>query len=381
VAFIKRKRTKKGETRWEVRYRTPVGKERSQTFTTRREADAFAKTTEADKLRGSWIDPRSASVTFGEYAEQWRESRVHRPTTRAHVETNLRRHVLPTFGDRPLGSIRTSEIQNWVQDRAQVLAPATVVVIYRYLSSIFKAAQTDRMILASPCVGIRLPRSERGPVIPLEPEQVQALIEAAPDRYRALVVLGAGTGLRQGEAFGLAVPSVNFFAKRLDVRQQLILLPKQEPVLGPPKTPASYRTLPLPEFVVAELSAHIRRYPPGPDGLVFTNDQGGPISRTRFSADVWRPTIACAAGVPAGTGFHALRHFYASLLIQEGASVKVVQARLGHANATETLNTYAHLWPDSEDHTRAAIDRVFGLARDARGTETRGESVSAGQAG
>ena len=59
-------------------------------------------------------------------------------------------------------------------------------------------------------------------------------------------------------------------------------------------------------------------------------------------------------------GPHQLRHHYASLLIQAGESVKVVQSRLGHASATETLDTYSHLWPDSEDATRAAVAGAYG---------------------
>ena len=62
----------------------------------------------------------------------------------------------------------------------------------------------------------------------------------------------------------------------------------------------------------------------------------------------------------AGRVFHELRHFYASLLIDGGESVKAVQARLGHATAEETLNTYAHLWPESEDRAREAVDRGLG---------------------
>lgn len=100
------------------------------------------------------------------------------------------------------------------------------------------------------------------------------------------------------------------------------------------------------------------RFPVGPDGLVFVNEAGAPIRRMRFSV-VWRRAVA-AAGAPEGTGFHALRHYYASLLIRHGKSVKVVQARLGHASASETLDTYSHLWPDSEDRTRAAVDDVLG---------------------
>jgi integrase len=102
----------------------------------------------------------------------------------------------------------------------------------------------------------------------------------------------------------------------------------------------------------------VRRPLPGPDGFLFTNHAGEPIRRTRFS-DVWRPAVK-SSGAPAGTGFHSLRHFYASLLIRHGESVKVVQARLGHASAAETLDTYSHLWPDSEDRTRVAVDEVLG---------------------
>lgn len=68
---------------------------------------------------------------------------------------------------------------------------------------------------------------------------------------------------------------------------------------------------------------------------------------------------------------HSLRHFYASLLIRHGESVKVVQSRLGHATAAETLDTYSHLWPDSEDQTRAAVDLVLGAPADSLRTALR----------
>jgi len=70
-----------------------------------------------------------------------------------------------------------------------------------------------------------------------------------------------------------------------------------------------------------------------------------------------------------GAVFHQLRHYYASLLIQHGESVKVVQARLGHATAAETLDTDSHLSPDSEDQTRTAIDSVLGAPADSMRTD------------
>jgi integrase len=72
-----------------------------------------------------------------------------------------------------------------------------------------------------------------------------------------------------------------------------------------------------------------------------------------------------SAGVPALADFHELRHFNASLLIRHGESVKTVQARLGHASAAETLDTYSHLWPGSDDRTRQAVDTAFGIRADS----------------
>lgn len=99
------------------------------------------------------------------------------------------------------------------------------------------------------------------------------------------------------------------------------------------------------------------------------------MRRSTYGGTVWRPTVS-AAGLPAGVRFHDLRHHYASLLIRHGESVKTVQARLGHASAAETLDTYSHLWPDSDDRTREAVQAVLGaglLAAREAGARQGGE--------
>ena len=343
---------------WRARWRTPDGKSRSKTFVRKIDAEKHLTGTDHAKLTGAYVDPGAGRITFRTYGEQWRAVQVHRPSTAVQLETNLRRHVYPTLGDRPIGAIRPSEVQAWVRSLAKVLEPSTVELVYRYVVAIFRAAAADRVISQNPAIGTRLPRAEPRRVEPLEAEVVQAIIDTVPDRYRALVVLAAGTGLRQGECFGLTLDRVDFLRRQVTVDRQLVLLPGSGPVFGAPKTQASYRIVPLPAVVLDTLAAHLARYPVGLDGFLFTNHAGDPIRRTRFS-DVWRPAVK-ASGAPAGTGFHSLRHFYASLLIRHGESVKVVQARLGHASAAETLDTYSHLWPDSEDRTRAAVDEVLG---------------------
>jgi integrase len=217
---------------------------------------------------------------------------------------------------------------------------------------------------------VKLPEIVRERVVPLGLQEVQGLADAMPDRYRALVIVGAGTGLRQGEAFGLTLDRVDFLRRAVTVDQQLVTV-KGAPQLGPPKTRASGRDVPLPDVVLDALSAHIAAYEPKPpDGLIFTNERGEPIRRSVFSR-IWRRAVDASA-VPVGTTFHDLRHHYASLLIRHGESVKVVQARLGHASAAETLDTYSHLWPDSADRTRTAIDSVW---RHAVADYSRTESV------
>ena len=357
--------------RWRARYVDDQGREHSKGFGRKVDAQQWLDEFTAAVVTGQYVDPKAGQITFRDYAERWRAMQVQRPSSRAHIETMLRRHAYPALGDRCLASIMPSDIQAWV--KGLQLAPATVGVVHGIVSTVMKAAIRDRRIVANPCDGSKLPKVQRKQVVPLTTEQVAAVGDALPPQLQALVTLAAGTGMRQGECFGLTVGRVRFLERIVTVDRQLVTVQGQAPELAPPKTQASNRTIPLPQVVVDALAAHLAAFPAGPDGLVFTLS-GKPITRSVFGHK-WRAAVK-AAGLPAGTGFHALRHYYASLLIRHGESVKTVQSRLGHASAVETLDTYSHLWPDSDDRTRDAIDSVLGAKSTADALRTEAVPTS-----
>jgi integrase len=336
----------------------PGGPQKTRHFVRKADAERFLDVIRGDLARGNYIDPNAGRVLFREYAEEWRAAQVHRRGTAAATESYLRLHAYPRLGDRPIGQIRRSEIQAWVKDRSEVLAPGSVELAYRWVATIFKAAVGDRLIASSPCIRISLPKRPPKEVDPLPVEAVDALVEAMPSRYRALVMFAAGTGRRQGECFGVTVDRIDFLRKQVRVDRQIAHTSAGVPEFGPLKTQASYRTVPLPQVVTDALAAHLAEFGEGPERLVFTNSRGGPLRRGPFN-EVWH-RAADAVPLPSGTTFHDLRHFYASLLIAHGCSVKAVQKRLGHQSAVETLDTYSHLWPDSDDETREAVDLVLG---------------------
>jgi integrase len=124
-----------------------------------------------------------------------------------------------------------------------------------------------------------------------------AVPDALPPELRALVTLAAGTGMRQGERFGLTVDRMRFLERMVAVDRQLVTVQGQAPTLAPPKTKASNRTIPLPQVVVDALAAHLAAFSAGLTGSVFTWS-GKPITRSVFGHK-WRAAVE-TSGLPAG---------------------------------------------------------------------------------
>lgn len=350
--------------RWRARYEDPDGNERSRMFARKQDAERFLTSITADLLRGAYVDPDAGKTTFGDFARRWLDAQTFGDSSREATELRLRLHATRHFGQREVRSIKPSLIQAWLRGLQKDLAPSYVRTIFTNVSGVFSAAVDDGLIAANPCQAksVRLPKRDQRKVEPWPRQQVQAVIDGLPQRYRAIAVVAAGCGLRQGEVFGLRVRDVDFLRRRLLIEQQVKLLHGRV-TIDKPKG-GKTRTVPLPDIVAVELAEHLRRFPAAGDELVFTSREHLPINRNHFNPYVWRAALD-AAGVERGrsNGMHALRHFYASVLIDAGESVRAVADYLGHADPGFTLRVYAHLFPASEDRARQALDSA--LAEDA----------------
>ena len=159
-------------------------------------------------------------------------------------------------------------------------------------------------------------------------------------------------GLRIGEVLGLDVGSVDFLRRSLKVEQQFT----QDGNLTGPKG-GKVRTISVPQALLDSLAAHLAQFPS--DEALVTDELGRRLTYRRWKL-VW---AAAAKKVGFDGSTHDLRHYAASALISGGASVVQVQEVLGHADATITLRTYAHLFPGDEERTRNALDAALSILR------------------
>lgn len=354
---------KRPNGKWRARYRDLDGREVARHFDRKGDAERWLSLVTSDLLRGQYVDPARSRQTFDTAARRWLDAQTLRPNSRRTYDAYLRNQLLPAFGRRALGSITPTDVRGFLRAQSTELSPSTLHHVHGLLSTILQAAVDDGFLAKNPCARTAPGKPARVKVVPLTVDEVHALTDAMPERYRAMVTLAAGCGLRIGEVLGLRRDRVRFLEREVHVVEQLVLLPGAPPYLAPPKTASSVRVVPLPGVVADALAAHFAAYPGDETDLVFRSRTGGPIWPNTFAGNVWRPARA-RAGLP-GVRFHSLRHFFASALIAAGESVKTVQAAMGHASALETLERYAGLWPDAPDRTRAAIDGVLGGPRAA----------------
>ncbi|GHH55219.1 integrase [Streptomyces umbrinus] len=377
--------------RYRARYIGPDGTEKSKSFPDgkKRLAEKWLSAIETDMTRGQYTDPKSVRITFRQYAEKWLDSKTSSPMTRKELGRRLRLHVYPVLGSRPVGTFRPEHIRELLAalEAKPGVSASYTRNIFADVQSVLSAAVDDSLLSRNPCGArtVRRPKVDSHPVVPWVPSQVFAVRAALPERYQAMVDVGAGCGPRQGEVFGLAEDAIDVDGRTLHVVRQIKHV-EGHAVFDLPKG-GKKRDTPLPDSVAEALRAHMDAFKPVeitlpwrvPEGpkvsarLIFTAEQGGMVWRSNFNALEWKPALAVAGLIPEAEegdryesarehGMHALRHFYASALLDAGENIKAISEYMGHADPAMTLRVYSHLMPDSRDRARRAIDAVFQRA-------------------
>jgi integrase len=374
---------------WRGAYRDEAGKQHTKSFKRQLDAKRWVATEEAKVVRGDWVDPSAGKITFAAFYTDWSPRQVWLSSTRENADLAV---AGVTFGEMPLRSIRRSHVETWVKRMAGSLAATTIDTRFTIVRGVFRAAVADRLIPSDPTIGVVLPRKRKAEAAMSIPtnDDVALLLNAAepPNRpksrpgFTAFVALCAFAGLRRGEALGVQVGDIDFLARTLRVKRQLqrakpadITTGKDlvEAVAGirviirPPKY-ESERTIYLPNELIAILSEHVRQHTPTGEPTRWLFDEGDRPWHDNLVDYRWRSTRTDAGVV---FKLHELRHYFASGLIAAGCDVVTVQRAMGHASATTTLSTYAHLWPTVEDKTRSAASGMAAAVLAAQAGASR----------
>ncbi|MFJ4100561.1 tyrosine-type recombinase/integrase [Amycolatopsis japonica] len=374
--------------RYKVRYLDPDGQERSKSFPDKQKkrAEDFLIEVESDKREGKYVDPRAGRVSFKTVAERWVDAQTFDYTTRERVKSRIANHLVPFFESKSIGAVKPSDVQTWLRwlQERQVSVNSRVLY-FTHLVSVFSFAKEDKLIVTNPAQArsVTRPREDRAKVQPWSAKRARAVLLALPSRYRPSVQLPSGLGLRQGEVFGFSLDDVDRERNIVRVERQVRIVDNKL-TFAPPKR-GKTREVPIGAALLAELDEYAEMFPATsttlpwahPDGkpvtvnLLMVDLDGLPFRRGGFRLSVWRPAFT-RAGITAPTradGMHALRHLYASVLLDAGESIKALSAYLGHSDPGFTLRVYTHLLPTSHERTRKAVDGFFGSLRKGLGRD------------
>ncbi|MDD5095457.1 MAG: tyrosine-type recombinase/integrase [Dehalococcoidia bacterium] len=371
---------KRAKGSWTARFDVPdpiTGQRKQRTMTihgTKTEAEKALREMLANMDAGIFI--KSSRLTMAEYLRDWLKGYAPSlsPATHRGYRTIVEFHLIPKIGAVPLQQLHPSQINKMYGEIIETGASVkTAKNVHAVLRRALNAAVKQNLLARNPCSGVDAPRYHAPEMGMLSDQQIDAFLEEVEaSQFREALTLLLFTGLRRGELLGLRWVDVNLEFMQLSVVQQLQRIPVEGWVIRPPKTKGSKRNIPLlPNMCVmlrnlkdkkkeqlATFGAELKE-----SSLIFGAIDGTPIepSTLTHSCKKIMKKIGCAE-----LRLHDLRHSFASKLLREGVSIKVVQQMMGHSSISTTLGIYGHITPDME---------VEAVKKLERGLKVRDQSV------
>ncbi|KGE16633.1 site-specific integrase [Paenibacillus wynnii] len=342
----------------------------------------FAKFRE-EVQAGEFIAPQK--LTFLAFTEEWRSKYAEKQLGKATLEIymiHLHSRIIPELGHMKLDAIKTLHLVD-LMDRLSTgerkdgkegtLSAGTVQYLHRVLRNIFSRAVDWKLLKVNPMDGVKKPRDEPRELnvyTQQETDHIFTLLEAEKDSWCLMITLALTTGLRRGELLGLEWKNINLDAGTMDVLQSLSFT-KSGYELKEPKTKASKRRIELPLSLIPDLRSYKAKcneerlacadlWEGGEQFFVFNSWKGKPLNP--YSVKTWWTRFTKRHNLRY-VNFHALRHTSATLLLNQGLHAKIIQARLGHANISTTLNIYTHALREADQAAAGIFDKMLKASR------------------
>lgn len=353
---VKSERHGKG-LRWLVEWVEPGGQKRRKSFGNKDAAGAHKARMEVELNEDRYVTPEKRATTYADlWPVFWQIKSTKAKPTREGYLYPWEGYIREAWGDEPVANTSQVKVRAWLTGlrtkAGEPVSPAYERKILLTMKALAEMAVDDGIIAKNPLAKVKarspLPSARRY----LSIAEVDSLLKALGGNALVAEVL-VMTGIRKGECFGLQV-------RDLDARRGRLLIERDvddEGGVDPTKS-RRHRDVPVRGELLVKLQAAAKGRK-RTDWLLRGPDGGG------WRAGKWRTVwerATKAAGL-AGYDTHELRHTAASLAIQAGANVKAVQRMLGHADATQTLNTYSHLWGDELDEVAERMETLLEAER------------------
>lgn len=285
------------------------------------------------------------TATFAELAARWENIVLihHKPSTQVTIRSQLRKYLVPFFGDLAMRDLQPEIVQRFVSSLK--VGPKTARNLFATLQMIWRAARAWRYVAHDALEDIVLPKQRKARRFFFTIEETQRILSAASEPHKTFYWLAAETGMRAGELCGLRVDDLDLESSLVHVCQSAWRGKLQEP-----KTENAVRAFALSPQLVAHLKEHLRGWRPNEKRLLFTTRNGTPWDANLLVKRKLRPLLR-SLGIDGG-GLHAFRHANSSFMDRLRVPLKVRQERLGHSDPRLTLGIYTHV--ASEDDARIA---------------------------
>jgi integrase len=332
-------------------------------FTTKRDARGWLTLQQAEIIRDAWTPPdaprKPAPLTFAQYAEQWLAHRDLKDRTREHYRKLLDQHLLKAaFARLPLASITSEDVRTW-HARMGAKTPTMRAHCYGLLRTIMGTAASDGKISVNPCV-IRGAGSARRvhKIRPAAIDELAELVDAMPERYRAMILLASWCALRFGELAELRRADLDLSDEVIRVRRGVVRVNRDGRmayVVTTPKSDAGIRDVAIPPHLLPALEDHLSQHVGKErDSLLFPAHNGGHLAPATMNRWFYRARDKAGR---ADLRFHDLRHSGAVLAAATGATLAELMGRLGHSTPAAALR-YQHAAKGRDREIAALLSKL-----------------------